>query len=474
MYGPPPDPRQILAPVQMVDDPWSHLACILGGLALSALAVAWKRPPRALRYLVFIVGQVTALTAPLLFHINRFVYGSFPTIDKEGSLLFYLDGVHIRMVSNPLLSPADPAARLIGVHVGHLWVTQFFDLFLTPLGAFNAQAFLSLVLGWWVMWLLLRRVCEADRIALLLSFPFGMGLHVFRDLNWYTIEKAAIFWLPLFALTLLRAWKDGGRWRWIPGIVFLAMSWMNLYMGMIAGFLASAAWLWLLADGIRRRERTKALRRLSHAGAVCLLMVAPLLLWQWVLMRGGPQLGTPERFLWERAALDGFSLVPLAWNRLEVHRSLNLIGVGLALFGVVGSWSDRRVRFALVVGILAMLISVGPILLPGPVENPLYMAIRWVVPGFWRVAKPEVFFHITWMLMLCVASIQLAKVGSRRGVSILYGIFILAWLVMVRTHPAYPPMSQPINSNLSTGWQDAVFDDEAHEPDSPDTLNTTP
>ena len=59
-------------------------------------------------------------------------------------------------------------------------------------------------------------------------------------------------------------------------------------------------------------------------------------------------LGTPERFLWERAALDGFSLVPLAWNRLEVHRALNMIGVGLAVFGVVGSWSDRRVRFALV------------------------------------------------------------------------------------------------------------------------------
>lgn len=461
MYGPPPDPRQILAPVQMLDDPWSHLACMAGGLVMSALAVAWKRPPKALRYLVFIIGQVTLLTAPLLAHLNRFVYGSFPTIDKEGSLLFYLDGVHLRMLSSPLMSPADPAARLIGVHVGHLWVTQFFDLFLTPLGAFNAQAFMSMVLGWWAMWLLLRRVSGVDRIALLLSFPFGMGLHLFRDLNWYTIEKAAIFWLPLFTLALLRAWKDGGRWRWIPGIVFVVMSWMNLYMGMIAGFFAACAWLWLLADGLLRRERTRSLRRVSHAGAVCLLAITPLLIWQWALMRGGPQIGSPEQFLWERAALDGFSLVPLAWNRLEIHRALNLVGIGLAVMGVVSCWSDQRVRFALGVGLLAALISVGPVLLPGPVENPIYMVVRSVIPGFWRVAKPEVFFHVTWMLMLCVAAVQLAKSGSRRGVSILYGIFLVGWLLMVRTHPAYPPMTVPIDSTLSSGWQEDVFEDEA-------------
>lgn len=463
MYGPPPDPRQILAPVQLVDDPWSHLACILGGLALSAAAVLWKRPPRALRYLTFIVGQVTCLTAPLLVHLNRFVYGSFPTIDKEGSLLFYLDGVHLRMLLHPLSSPADPAARLIGVHVGHLWVTQIFDVFLTPLGGFNAQAFASLVLGWWAMWLLLKAVCGDERVALLLAFPFGMGLHVFRDLNWYTIEKAAVFWLPLFALALLRAWRDGGRWRWVPGLVFVAMSWMNLYMGMIAGFLAAAAWLWLLAESLWKKERTLGLRRVSHAGTVCLLLICPLLVWQWALMQGGPQLGTPERFLWERAALDGFSLVPLAWNRLEVHRALNLIGVGLALFGVVGSWSDRRVRFALATGLVAALISIGPVLLPGPVENPLYMLVRFVVPGFWRVAKPEVFFHVTWMLMLCVASLQLVKVCGRRGVYALYAIFFAGWLLMVRTHPAYPPMTQPQESTLSTGWQEDVFDDGAHE-----------
>ena len=433
---------------------------MLGGLALSALAVIWKRPPRALRYLMFIVGQVTCLTAPLLVHINRFVYGSFPTIDKEGSLLFYLDGVHMRMVLHPMLSTVDPAARLIGVHVGHLWVSQAFDLFLSPLGAFNAQAMMALVLGWWTMWLLLRAVCQEDRVALVLSFPFGMGLHIFRDLNWYTIEKAHVFWLPLFALSLLKAWREGGRWRWAPGIVFVVMSWMNLYMGMIAGFFAVCAWLWTLGESVLKRYRTQGLRRVSHAGAVCLLLVTPLLVWQWALMRGGPQLGTPERFLWERAALDGFSLVPLAWNRLEVHRSMNLIAIGLALFGVFGSWQDRRVRFALFAGLAAFVLSIGPILLPGPVENPAYMLIREIVPGFWRVAKPEVFFHITWMLMLCVAAIQLSRVSPRRGLYALYGVFFAGWLLMVRTHPAYPPMTLPVETVLNQGWQDDVFDEQ--------------
>ena len=40
----------------------------------------------------------------------------------------------------------------------------------------------------------------------------------------------------------------------------------NNCSGKHAGFLALAGWLWLLADGIWKKERTLALRRVSHAG----------------------------------------------------------------------------------------------------------------------------------------------------------------------------------------------------------------
>ena len=458
MYGPGPDPRQVLAPVLVYDDPWSHLICVGLGLGISALAL-WRRPPEALRYLALIVGQVIFLTAPLLWHLDRYVYGAFPTIDKEGSLLFYLDGVHLRMLAHPLLSPADPAARLIGVHVGHLWVTQFFDLFLSPVGAFNAQGLLYLVLGWWCAWLLLREVCSEPRVAFLLGFPFGMGLHVFRDLNWYTIEKAAIFWLPLYMWAVHRAWKRGGRWRYLPGLVFLGMAWTNLYLALVAGVFVALAVAWMAAEVVRSRGTIHpGFRRVLHAASVSALALAPLALWQWALMQGGPQLGTPEQFLWERAALDGFSLAPLRWNRLELHRALNMVAVGLAVFGAVRLRHDRRVQFATAAGFILLALAIGPVLLPGPVMNPVYMLAREVIPGFWRVAKPEVFFHATWMLMLCVAAVELVSfTTSRRGVGILYGLFVLAWLAMVRSHPAYPPMTMPIESRLSPNWAEGVF-----------------
>jgi len=461
VYGPPPDERQVLAPVQLVDDPISYLICIGVGIVVSS-AFFWKRPPQAFRYFFLILGQTIVLTAPLAVHLDTYVYGSFPTIDKEGSLLFYLDGVHERMIFHPFLSPTDPSARLIGVHIGHLWVTAFFDLFLTPFGAMNAQGLLYPALGWWTMWLLLREVCRDARIAFLLGFPFGMGLHVFRDLNWYTIEKSAIFWIPLFSWSLLKAWRDGGKWRKAPAAIFLTMTWMNLYLGMVSAVLGACALFSMALVVIRNRAVHVEFRRVLHACTLCSLWVLPLIIWQWALMKGGPEIGTPEQFLWERAALDGFSLVPFQWNRLEIHRALNLVGVGLAIFGVFRCWKDPRVRFATFTGLILAIISIGPILLPGPILNPFYLLIRDVVPGFWRVAKPEVFFHGTWMLMLVIASIELKRMATR-GWWMLYVIFIIGWLFMVRTHPAYPPMTLPQNSHLSPTWADDVFG----EPDLP-------
>ena len=188
MYGPPADPRQRIAPVEIFDAPEAYVFCILLGIAVS-LAALWRAPNVRVRAAFFILGQSILLTAPLAAFLDTWMYGSYPTIDKAGSMVFYLDGVHLRMVSSPIASLHDPAARLIGVHVGHLWVTELFDLFLSPMGAFNAQAFFYPALGWYCAWLLFDEVTEKPRVSMLMAFPFGMGLHVFRDLNWYTIEK---------------------------------------------------------------------------------------------------------------------------------------------------------------------------------------------------------------------------------------------------------------------------------------------
>jgi hypothetical protein len=461
MIGPPPDPRQLFAPVGLAESPAAWLTCVIAGLLITALA-AWRRPPTALRAALFILGQTVMLTTPLAAHLGDAVFGSFPTVDKEGSLLFYLDGVHVRMLLHPLQSPADPAARLIGVHVGHLWVTALFDLFTTPLGAFNAQALLYPALGWFAAWLLCRDTGGGDRSALVVSFGFGLGLHVFRDLNWYTIEKAAVFWLALYLWALHRAWGRGGAWPAWTALIFGLTAWMNLYLGLVAASLGVLAGLGALADALGARRLTPGLTRLAQASALCTLVGLPLAFWQFALFRGGPSFATPEQFLWERAALDGFTLLPLRWNRLELYRALDPITCGL---GLVGLWTARRWplgRFALLAGLLLFGISIGPVLLPGgeggPVKNPLYFAIHAVVPGFWRMAKPEVFFEGTWLLLIAAAARELERrQPSRRALTLLYGVVVLTWLLLVRTHPAYPPMTLPLSSTLSPDWERGVF-----------------
>jgi hypothetical protein len=449
----------VVLDLSLVEAPLPYLGCALVGLALSLFAL-WRRPPASLRAGAFILGQVVLLTAPLLFVLPDAVFGAFPTIDKEGSLLFYLDGVHRRVMAAPLEAAADPAARLIGVHVGHLWVTELFDLVLEPLPAFSAQGLLYPAFGWGAAALLLYALCGDVRVAVLLGMPFGMGLHVFRDLNWYTIEKAAVGWLALFAWALLRAWRDRGPWPWVAGLVYGLMAWMNLYLALVGAALGALALLWVGAGALRDRAAGSGLRGLGAACLACAAAGLPLALWQHHVMSGGPALGTPEQFLTERAALDGVSLWPLAWNRLELWRALDpvagiasVVGLGLALR------TDRRVQFALLAGVVLAALSLGPDPVPGSgLPNPVYIAAWHVVPGFWRVAKPEVFFEATWLLALGVGAIGLARLRPGRAtLAALYTVMALCWLGLTRTHPAYPAFTQPLETTLDEGWQRRVF-----------------
>jgi len=451
MYGPPVDPRQRIAPVEIFDVPEAYLLCIAIGFLIS-LCAFWKRPGVHARCALFIAGQTLALTAPLAIFLDTWVYGSFPTIDKAGSMAFYLDGVHIRMLTDPMGSITDPAARLIGVHVGHLWITELFDLVLSPVGAFNLQGLLYPALGWYCAWLLFYEVTQNPRTSILFAFPFGMGLHVFRDLNWYTIEKAAVFWLPLFLWALFRAWRDSGRWRWLPGLVLVVSTWMNVYLGMINAFMLGLACLGLWMSNDRYKWRVF---RAAGWGVICLL---PITLWQWSLMHGGVQLATPEEFLWKRAALDSFTLSPLRWNRLELHRSLNVVALGVAAWGLMRSRWLGIVRLGGMCALGFFFLALGPMITGFEVENPIYMATRAIVPGFWRVAKPEVFFHMTWLLLLGIGAIQAGRSGWTKGATYFwYFLFVLGWLLMVRTHPAYPPMTVPLDTPLASDWADKVF-----------------
>ncbi|MDP2311432.1 MAG: hypothetical protein Q8P41_00890 [Pseudomonadota bacterium] len=422
MYGPPPDPRQIYAPTGMWSEPGPWLVCLLVGIAI-AWAAGTRRP------FLFILGATLALTTPFAAYALTYVWGQFPTIDKAGSLLFYLDGVMWRF-----WDPADPAIRLIGVHVGHLWITAIFDVFVEPFAAFNLQAFLNLVLGWYCAWLLLDELSGDREVSLLMAFPFGMGLHLFRDINWYTIEKSGVYWIPLYAWALVRAYRLGGRWIGLAALIYVATLFYNFYLGVLCAGIGA------LALFARKREVTLAV--LASA-----LAALPLVGLQLLAMRGEGALGDPQMFLTQRAALDIFELWPPKWNRLEAWRSLNVVGLGLAAMGLTRRKNLWLGGIALVFFVLSL----------GPAKNPVYHLLFEVIPGFWRIAKPETFFHVTWLALLAVAARRLAdSYPSRRFVAFLGALFAVGWALSIRTHPVYPRLTRPIDLTLSEHWERAV------------------
>ncbi len=452
MYGPPADPRQLLAPAELLASPGRWALCL--GLGLGLLLLAWRARGwrEAPRVLLAMAGVVLLATAPLAAMLNDVVYGAWPSTDKVGSYLFYLDGVHRRLLSQPLQATDDPALRLIGAHVGHLWVTEFFDLFLNTHGAFNVQAIFYPLLAWFCAWLLMRELGSDPLAAMLAAFPFGLGLHVFRDLQWATVEKSAVFGLPMFAWLLLRARARGGTHLAWAALAFAATAWLNWYLALLNGTLLLVYLLWARN------------RRATLLGLGSLLACLPLLVLQLELFQGAGALADPQRFLWERAALDVLSIWPPRWNHLELWRSLNLACLALGLWGIWTQRRDRRILLGTLLAAGLAILSMGPLLWGSRqhgLPNPLCWLAWTTIPGFWRVAKPEFFLEGSYLFLLVMAALQLSRLRLAPRTMFLLGLlFVIGWLLSVRTHPAFPVFTLPSEVRLSPGWSDHVFGNE--------------
>lgn len=459
MYGPPPDPRQIPLPAGVQDEPFAFALCAVVSL-LGLWLSTRKTLPQPVTAGCFITSQVVLLTAPLLGLLNRSVYGSYPTIDKEGSFLFYGEKVHIEMLLAPMSPEATDAAALIGVHVGHLWVSELFDLVLTSHGAFNAQGLVNLLLAWFCSWGLLRSLCGSSAIAIVMGFAYGMQLHIFRDLNWYTIEKSAAFTLPLYLWMLHVQWRNPRRWyALLTGVCFAGICWLNLYLGMLCGLFCGFA---LLSELISRKRKEESLvaSNLMLPTFFSVLLALPLMLWQGWLLRNAPQLASPAEFLWQRAALDTVTLWPLQWNRMEMLAALSPLPLAVAVVGMRRCLTDNIVALAMLCAVVMGALSLGPSLAPPSqsIVNPVYMMTRAVVPGFWRIAKPEVFFFGTWLCMIVIATRQLASMKVEHWkLMVMYVVMVLMWFVLVRGHPVYPSFSNPMESHLTPNWHQQTF-----------------
>ena len=427
------------------------------GLGLLIVGLAARRgPPPALRLVVACVGMTAVFTSPWLAHIDRSWLGAFPTIDKEGSLLFYAGGVHRRSLAAPLA--ADPAVQLIGVHLGHLWLVQAADGLLSPVGAFGAWSLLSPALNWAAMAGLLRETGRRWLTALAFAAPFGLGLHTFRDLDQTTIEKAQLWWIPLFGLALIRAARGAGP-LWLPAAVAGAAAWCNLYMGAV---IAGAALFGALpaAGALWRAGAAAPLRRGAVALGLCALPAALLVGWQAAVMRGAPPLASPERFIWERAALDSWS--PLSWNRVPTWRAVEPLTLLAGLAAAARPHPARAPALLAALGLLGL--AFGPALVlgdaapPPTLRNPVYHLFLELVPGAWRLAKPEVFFQGVWVILLMGGAAWAEdRLPTRRARGIALGAVLLSLAILGRSAPEWPGLSAPLDTALDPGWAERAF-----------------
>lgn len=370
--GPPTSPLEVPFPAGWQDQPAAW-----GATVVVALALLWFGRRSAL---LTAAGGVALLTAPALGLVGRAVWGHYPTIDKAGSLHFYDMGAHWHA-----FDVTAPATQLIGMSMGHLFVTALFDLVLPAFGAMNAQALLNLTLGWWLGACLVEATGTPRRWALVAAFPLGVGLHALRDINWYTIEKSGLWPLVLYALTLVRAHQRGRGWIPAAAAVYFLAFFYNAYWGVLGAAVGAV----VLVGGNRNA-------RLAVLASV--LGVVPFVLAQLPALNNA-QLPPPEAFA-ERAALDVFA--PWGgegfgpnWNRIPLLAALDVpvtlaagVAVVLALrearWSTPSSWSRPG---------LALCAALAAVLACGP-ATPLWSAFVHL-PGMWRFAKPETFFHLT-------------------------------------------------------------------------------
>ena len=430
--GPKPDSRL----VEFIPTPTDYIVTIAIGIVVSSLFL-YKKQKIELRFFWLILGQTIVLTAPLLTTGLQAVWGDYPTIDKEGSHLYYLQGIHIEQIQNPQQSLENPAIQLIGFHLGHLWITEFFDLFLPTHSAFNAQALCNVVLSWWCMWLLLWERNKQPWIGLILSFGFGMGLHLFRDINWYTIEKSAVWWLPLFWWAMERV-NTGKNRFWLPIPIFLGACYSNLYWGMLIAMLG-----FFIAIVYRKKP-------IFYSLGGCFFVGLAIGVYQMLLMKNAPPLAQPEDFLWLRAALDAFTISPFQWNRIPFFLAVHPLCLAICGWAL---WQQKKLSWMVALSIVFFLLSLGPWLLPDTVKNPLYLGFAHL-PGMWRFSEPEIFFHLSWMLLL-------GNVGplniNPKGKATMYLFMVVYWIFAIRTSIAYPQFSTFIPSELAKNWEQNIF-----------------
>jgi hypothetical protein len=273
------------------------------------------------------------------------------------------------------------------------------------------------MLTWLVSWQLAIRLGSNARSALVFTFPFAMGLHVFRDLNWASPTDTAIFLVPLFGLGCFMAAGRKPLWWLAPLGVWTVSGLLSPPIALVIYVLAVAALFY--GNGFK----VNTLQQMNGSLLpIATLGVAGALI--------GPILGEFPMGQVSSSPVDLFQIASMKWGGLEWHRALNLV-VLITFAWSVWRWRKTRVAW-LTLSIVATMVVVST----GLGLERLPMSVGLDAGPF----RPTLFAHVAWAIM-CMGSALFATHAewSRRNLMILYLLFASSWLIMVRSHPAYPP-----------------------------------
>jgi len=219
---------------------------------------------------------------------------------------------------------------------------------------------------------------------------------------------------------------------WVLGIVFFIVTWINVYWGILSTILGVC---YGAASLIKKNNQGNLLKGIAS----CIPFGIFIAVIQLALMSKNIVLGSKEDFL-IRASLDTFDIVNFEWNRMGLWRAINPV---ILICSLMGIWKKKVPKRILIIAILFLLLSIGPE--PSPtIKNPIYLFLG-IIPGFWRFAKPEIYFLISYGC-LCVAAVQ---IELSKPILILIS---LIWLVGLYSSEAFPYLTVFIESSLSPNW----------------------
>ncbi len=277
----------------------------------------------------------------------------------EQSLLAYPEGFRaVRLWANPL---------------------QFFPMwlfaFLVPLpAAYNAGILLTLVLNGWSMYALARRkLGTANRFP---AFVSGLVFIFFPTLQGHLLDgnvgMLAQWPIPLLILYLFEYADHGGARRFFSAALLFMLGALG-NTAQVIYVLAPLALLFVLAR-LQRRDHLGALRATVVTLAGCaflLLFLSPVLAY----LIGNPQLIAADDQAHQSIDLLGLIRPSFAnpfWGNIvsspqrfletDVGGNASYVGVIGGFLALLGIFQRREARWYLLVGFVAWLLALGPVL----------------------------------------------------------------------------------------------------------------